>query len=71
MLDFCGVATAMGLPAPSGSIDAGDRLHLLGLYSGLSAGGEPEPEAERKNQRWNVRGGFGRQAIRGRSGYSR
>jgi len=30
------------LPVPSGSFDAGDRLHLLGLYSGFG-GEEPEP----------------------------
>lgn len=27
------------LPAPDGTIDAGDRAHLLGLYSGITLAG--------------------------------
>ena len=59
-------------PVPDSTIGAGDRATATWLYSGLFDGGaEPVPEAERKNDRWNLRGGFGRQAIRGRSSYSK
>ena len=40
MLDF-GLETQVALPFPTGTIDAGERLHLLWLYSGFGSGPPP------------------------------
>ncbi len=46
MLNFGDSAIAL-LPDPDAlGIEAADRLHLLGLYSGILAGEAPEPEVE-------------------------
>ena len=34
-MDFCEESTSVGLPRPDGTIDTGDRSHLLWLYRGI------------------------------------
>lgn len=38
-----GLPWRAAFPAPDGGLDAGDRLHLAGLYRGIDAG-EPLPD---------------------------